>query len=220
MTMTMDQSKLTAIARSQVYQFLAQSFSFPDEPTWATIKSQKVGVQTEMAIANLSLEVGEVDALWECVKKAFHRFRDRGELESEYFELFEVTRKKAPCPLYESFYRNEDRVQTMADLVRFYNFFGLSLGSSAKEMPDHMKVELEFLHYLTFLEAQSRDDEDSMASLLRAQRDFHERHLQIWTPQLWEKIESQESEYFSALAGLTHAFLTIDRDYLLRRNEV
>jgi len=171
----------------------------------------------ETASTHLSSEMWSLREPWAAVKLNARQFKDRRELEAEYFELFEVTRKKAPCPLYESFYRDEDRNETMAELVRFYNFFGLTLGTSAREMPDHLKVEMEFLHYLTFLESAYFHDESAPDSLLKAQHDFHKRHLQCWTGQLWDRIYHQESQYFRSITDLARAFITVDQEYAAER---
>lgn len=184
------------------------------------LRSDEHNLKVEMACANLTSPLCDLNPQWRSLQSQLHRFRTRDELESEYFELFEVTRKKAPCPLYESFYRDEDRNETMAELVRFYNFFGLTLGSSAKEMPDHLKVELEFLHYLSFLETTKSGETGSLESLARAQRDFFERHLNIWTPQLWKRIDSQNSTYYSSLASMTRKFLIADYEFFRGREGI
>ena len=44
-------------------------------------------------------------------------------------------------------------------------------------MPDHLSVELEFMHFLTHLENEASGRPDDLASLYRAQHDFIARHL-------------------------------------------
>src|SRR3972149_5997703 len=85
-----------------------------------------------------------------------------------------------PPPSPNSAHRGSDRLRTMEELVRFYNYFGLR--TTPGRMPDHVTAELEFMHYLAHQEAEARQAAGDRESYLRAQRDFLERHLNGWWP--------------------------------------
>ena len=46
----------------------------------------------------------------------------------------------------------------MLEVSEFYKHFGLNMNQEEgkRELPDHLCAELEFLHFLTFKEAQAR----------------------------------------------------------------
>jgi DMSO reductase family type II enzyme chaperone len=197
-----------AAARSLIYQALKWAFSLPGECTLARLHSDEFNEAVEGAVSALpsSYDRAALQAAWSHVQRILAAFASPQEYEAEYLRLFEVGIPSAPCPLYESAYGRADRREVMEELTRFYNYFGLSLGQKAKEMPDHLRVELEFLHYLTYLEAHALEEEQSTEGLRRAQSDLYKRHLDAWTPRLWAKLESLNSPVFCAWAKLAHSF--------------
>lgn len=95
---------------------------------------------------------------------------------SDYLAVFDTALSKEACSLREATYASEDHSALFEELVRFYAYFGLRRTEDA-EMPDHVSVELEFMHFLTYLEHRAGPQEDEVESLRRAQRDFLSRHL-------------------------------------------
>lgn len=99
--------------------------------------------------------------------------------------------------------------QLWEELLRFYRYFGLDFSAGgARERPDHLLTELEFMHYLTFLEAGA--PAAATESLRRAQADFLERHLARWLPALREALAGDASAapydtLFDALARFVGA---------------
>ncbi len=91
-------------------------------------------------------------------------------------EAFEPAIGKRASSLRERSYVSEDQGTLFEDLTRFYDFFGLGRREDA-EMPDHVSIELEFMHFLTHLETLVAPRPGDLASLRRAQRDFLSRHL-------------------------------------------
>lgn len=99
------------------------------------------------------------------------------------------------------------------DLLRYYRYFGLDFARrTGGAPPDHLLLELEFMHYLGFLEtalAGSRDD------LRRAQRDFLARHLARWTGALAARLAAQAADGpYGALSALLHDFVRADLQWL------
>ncbi len=93
----------------------------------------------------------------------------------DFNEAFDPSVSATAASLREGSYADEDQSALFEELVRFYQFFGLNRGEGA-EMPDHISVELEFMHFLTHLESVTEDPE-ALGSLYRAQLDFLQRHL-------------------------------------------
>jgi DMSO reductase family type II enzyme chaperone len=165
-----------AAERSRAYGALARAFSLP------TPESHR-----EIASGRLAEVLGAPDDPSLTPDMSFE------ELQAEYLRLFEVGTPRPPCSLYEGSWREKefsDRRELMEELVRFYNYFGLTLGERPKELPDHLAIELEFMHFLAFREAQALADGRDPGSYRRARRDFLERHLARWLPWLGERLDS------------------------------
>ncbi len=198
----------TAASRSQLYALLAAAFGFPDEEFHGAIREGLI-VQ---AIADLCAALPhQLSAAVTADLAAAPD--DYVEFESEYIRLFDVGAAGPPCPLYGGVYIG-DRMKNMEEATRFYNFFELHLSPEVRELPDHITTELEFLHYLTFREAEAGQQGDDVSSLLRAERDFLERHLCRWVPQLRDRLAKQKpAPFFTALVNFALAFFEADRAY-------
>jgi DMSO reductase family type II enzyme chaperone len=109
---------------------------------------------------------------------------DLDRLKYEYSSLFEVGSDGPPCPIREDLQTGQ-RAGTREDLVRFYSFFNYKLDEKFTWAPDHLSVELEFMHFLCYREAS--DDANALSYQL-AQVDFSERHLIRWVPGLANSV--------------------------------
>ncbi len=96
--------------------------------------------------------------------------------EAEFLEAFEPAASKTACSLYESANLGRDQISLYEELLRWYDHFGLQRKSKA-ELPDHISVELEFMHFLAFREHNAKLQGDDTSPLLRAQQEFLGRHL-------------------------------------------
>lgn len=187
-----------AAARSRVYRWFAQAFEYPDEDFSKAIRSGafRRGLRQVLDAVEPGLARGI----------AWKRLAESGEadaLELEYTRLFDVGIGGPPCPLYGGLYGG-DRMKVMEEAVRFYNHFGLTISETRRELPDHLVTQLEFLHFLTFREAQALEQGGDASPLRRAQRDFVARHPGRWLPRLRERLKQQNSmafydELFAAL---------------------
>jgi DMSO reductase family type II enzyme chaperone len=100
-------------------------------------------------------------------------------LKRQYSGLFEVGSDGPPVPIREDLQTGQ-RAGTREDLVRFYDFFGYRLADRFAWAPDHLSVELEFMHFLCYAEAAAEED---ASSYQLAQLDFAARHLVRWVPE-------------------------------------
>lgn len=95
---------------------------------------------------------------------------------ANYNAAFDQAVNPKACSLREASYTQADHSALFEELGRFYDYFGLGRSPQA-ELPDHLSVELEFMHFLTHLEAEQAQDAQERDSLRRAQGDFLGRHL-------------------------------------------
>jgi DMSO reductase family type II enzyme chaperone len=100
------------------------------------------------------------------------------DLRALYIRLFEAGAPQPQCPLLESAYvLTRPPGEIVLENKLFYQHLGLRVQSSAA--PDHLFTQLEFLAWLDHcLQANNPDRE----SLVRARRDFVQRHLAHWLP--------------------------------------
>ncbi len=201
-----DASARAAGSRSRLYLLLAGAFGFPDEELYGAIRDGSLATAIAELCASLPYALAPSDPGGLATADA-----DYVGHESEYIRLFDVGAAGPPCPLYGGTYLG-DRMKVMEDAVRFYNFFGLHLSPEMNELPDHVTTQLEFLHYLTFREAETREQGGDPSSLLRAEQDFLERHPARWVPRLRERLEKQNGcRFFESLATFAVDFFEADR---------
>ncbi len=195
-------------ARSQLYLLLSDSFQVPDNEFHNDVSSGKFREWILEAIDKLPYELdtkGNVDLL---IAEG-----DYEEFNSEFMRLFEVGSPNPPCPLYESWYLGGQK-GIFKELVSYYNFFDLSV-SEARELPDHLRIELDFMHFLTFKEVEKVHGGMEAGPFTRASRDFIKRHLDRWVPRLRQKMTDSEAlEFYQGLAGLLETFIGCEVSFL------
>ncbi len=211
-----------AAARSRLYDLLAYAFALPEPPFHQAVRDGAFAaeVSANLAVLPYALAVADEEAIREQLALEADRPPAEGEaashqeLQSEYIRLFDVGTPRPPCPLYGGEYK-KGRQGTMEELVRFYNHFGLHLSPDSRDMPDHITIELEFMHFLTFREAVALHHQQDRSSYLRAERDFLERQLCAWVPRLGQRLNRQQpNAFYAALVRLTEEFLAADRRHL------
>jgi DMSO reductase family type II enzyme chaperone len=142
------------------------------------------------------------------------RETDKDALKREYSGLFEVGSNGPPVPIREDLHRNQP-AGVREDIVRFYEFFGYGLEEKFAWSPDHLSIELEFMHFLCYREAEQCDQESGdPLSFQLAQSDFSERHLVNWVSELAERVLAQQPDslYGKLLAAMSE-FLVKDYEW-------
>lgn len=207
-TATRSSSSLVAAARSRLYRELGDAVRFPTPELHRRLATGELSRELARLAGVLPHELAVPDDLTPSDELADFR--------AESIRLFDVGRGgRPPCTLYEGEQRSATRMQVMEEVVRFYEHFGLALSGSPRELPDHLTVELEFLHYLSFKAAAALERGVDPAPYLRAARDFLERHLCRWIPSLGAELERAGARRpYPALFGLLAAFLRSDLDHL------
>jgi DMSO reductase family type II enzyme chaperone len=204
--------ELQAAARSRFYDLLASAFAVPAPSFYQAVHEGAFAVQVWENLAALPYAFAPPDG--EAVRQQLGSATSHRELQSEYIRLFDVGTPRPPCPLYGGEYKKSRR-GVMEELIRFYNYFGLHPSPRSRDMPDHITIELEFMHFLTFREVAALHHQQDRASYLRAERDFLERHLCAWVPRLGERLRRQQPHpFYAALGRLAETFLTTDLRYL------
>lgn len=131
-------------------------------------------------------------------------------LKRQYSSLFEVGSDGPPVPIREDLQTGQ-RAGTREDLVRFYDFFGYSLAERFAWAPDHLSVELEFMHFLCYGEAATEDEPEPYQF---AQLDFAERHLVRWLPDFADQVAKAAGDsIYSRITVALKDFVLADYDW-------
>jgi DMSO reductase family type II enzyme chaperone len=133
-------------------------------------------------------------------------------LQREYSALFEVGDQGPPVPIRESL-RPARPAGAREEVVRFYEYFGYVPGERFAWQPDHLSIELEFLHVLCAQEANAVDDAGARPYAL-AQADFASRHPGFWLPAFAADAArlSPASPYAAAAAAVAR-FVAADLEW-------
>jgi DMSO reductase family type II enzyme chaperone len=194
-------------ARTGVYQLLARLVAVPDDDAHAAAVGGEWGGRLTEAAKHLSypMDFGNASIGADVSPQDF---------QAEFLRVFEVGNGHGPeAPLYGGLY-GFDRMQRMEEVVRFYEYFGLSTSQEDPRPADHLATELEFMKYLTYKEAVSSSPR-LQTSYRRAQQDFLDRQLAPWMPAFVEKTQSAHTWPFWEWATSTIAgFVAADARYV------
>jgi DMSO reductase family type II enzyme chaperone len=208
-------------ARSQLYRCFATAFSYPDE---AFLDSLTSGDFSEILV-----ELG-TRLPYSTPFEGVHINRLASGMERQEIKVFYSTTFQSgnqAVPLRELAYCTLTEKALLEELFRFYQHFGLEFSQGElRELPDNLPIELEFLHYLTYLEAEASkeggdncnnnsNNNKNMEALHNAQRDFINLHPGKWVQQFSSRLgKLQGSAVYSILAELLHQFIAREKFFL------
>lgn len=196
-------------SRSLIYSLLARGFRFPSPDYHEKVKRGQFADEAKSAIANLpygGLQAGE---LGRNTPLSYEEFQ------SNYIGLFEVGGEHGyPCPLYEAEYGG-GRMKVMEEVLRFYHHFGLRLSTEKRDRPDHLALELEFMHALSFKEAEALTRGGGRGAYVSAERDLLRFHLGDFVASVASRVGERKVPFYSDLARLAEGFCQSELAYLL-----
>lgn len=192
--------RVQAVPRAAVYGFLAKAFRYPEAGAFEGGSGpwhERLSSAASSLPYGVSVSTGELQAP-----------ADLEAAQVEYTRLFDIGPFGPPCPLNEGHYAR-DRLRTMEEVLRFYDFFGLRFQPETGLLPDHLSVEFEFM------EALAGEPETGSESAISAQQDFLERHLCSWLPALHQAcLQHAELPFYPALVGFALEVVSADMAYL------
>ena len=156
----------TAILRSQGYELFSLLLSSPhDLDTKSKLNRipSTTGLPYSLDLSDLMNEFTN---------------RDLVELKKQYSGLFEIGNDGPPAPIREDLFLLQP-AGLRENLIRFYDYFGYTLGEKYEWQMDHLSIELEFMYFLCVQEHNITEDR---LSYQLAQLDFSTRHLNNWIP--------------------------------------
>ncbi|MEE9197204.1 MAG: molecular chaperone TorD family protein [bacterium] len=205
------------LARSAIYRLLSQALVYPSGEAIAALREVDLP-QAELAAAHLPPKVVPLlAALAEQLQAT-----DAVQLQTEHRRVFSHI-MSLDCPPCETFYTARhifQETQELSDIGGFFRAFGLEMGD--KERLDHISVELEFMHFLTYKEAYALTHHGSSRARLcrEVQRKFMRDHLGRWALRFADRLAQKAGGgYFGCVASLTEAFLAAEVSFLRARPE-
>lgn len=150
------------------------------------------------------------------------------QLSKEYLRLF-VGPGRVPCPPYESVHRQDRPIlekglvmgPSTADVRHRYAKADLVLPKNFTDLPDHIAVEMEFMHFLCSEELKSIQQGYPQESTKRRkmEQEFLKEHLEPWVERFADCVlKSTNSSFYRSAAGLLKAFVKNESEYLLGSN--
>ena len=199
-----------ALCRSALYEALALGLRSPTGETLDRLVSREGAEALADAAGVLDAASGTTLAPAVC---RLARPATLDDLRQRFERLFGHT-ARGRVPPYETEYGADSLFQPifeMSDLGAFYRAFGLCLAPEARERPDHVSGECEFLAFLCRKEAYAGDrgDPAMLEVTTAATRRFLRDHLGRWGPAFGQALARHDpGGFFGALGVLAADFVT------------
>lgn len=226
----------SALARSTIYQFLSLCFFEPEEKTFPALKSDEYLNNVQESLDDylaLNSFNGKASAMKENLQLSRNRLKEKPfeGISSEYWKVLGSFSAAKECPIYEYFYgitdifQHTQSLQELADLGGFYKAFDLKLSEDTKDRFDHISIELEFMHFLTYKEAYALENhgEEQLNICADAEKKFLKSHLGRWVPLFTKLVDkraqacserSEPGEFYSGIADLLRDFISLETKLL------
>lgn len=198
-----------ALGRSRVFGLLARALRYPDRELFAALQSGRWAAEVADAARQSGLGVRS------SFLKALRRVPGTmpaglADLQSEHTRLFS---SGGACPHQESDYvasHTFQKADVMADVAGFYRAFGFQVSRMARELPDFLGTELEFLHAVGMKEAFARQQGYHAGASVcrRAQKTFLADHLSVWIGLFRHRVAHRGAgPFYVLLARLVEGFV-------------
>ena len=199
-----------AHARSALYRYLSTLYVYPDSASWQTLHESSPG-DLERVLSVLGWSAKGSTRLPERLQAMTAE-----QFASEHVAIFGHTAAGELRP-YEAGYGAHhvfQETQCLADVCGFYGAFGLEPSETQRERPDHIAVELEFMHVLALKEAYALLHEwgENADLCTQAEIGFLRDHLGRWAPSFLKRLSDRSGGgIFELIADVTAACVKAHR---------
>lgn len=211
------------LAASQVYQFLSTCLHDPSKESLALLNNEDYMEEVGNCLSVCGN--GEMTDAFEALKKGLQGLAIE-RMSAAYRNTFGAATVAMDCPPYEMYFSGSQiwqQTQDLADISGFYKAHGIELEENTTTSRwDHVAVELEFLHFLTYKLAYAMENhsEEEQESCLSAKKKFLHAHLGRWiqafSTSVWKKSPEefyrQAAKLASSLVHLEMLKLDVDAE--------
>ena len=202
------------LASSQVYQFLSMCLLEPEENTFKLLKNKDYMSEVESCLE--MMRSAELSEAFRNIKKELQDSNTE-KLSKGYRDTFGGATVAMDCPPYEMYFSGSQiyqQTQDLADISGFYKAFGVEVSRDDKANRwDHVAVELEFLHFLTYKLAYAMENAGNreLDSCLDAKKKFLNAHIGRWICAFSNAVGKKSPlAFYREIADLTNEFIHLD----------
>jgi putative dimethyl sulfoxide reductase chaperone len=206
-----------AMARSFLCRFLAQACADPEPESWAWLTAPAIHQAVLSSVQSLPAQGSVLPAAAAALVSSMAS-NSIENVQDDYVSAFGHA-ARGNCPMNEIEYGDIKadplfQPHRLADLGAFYRAFGMELGDNAGERHDHICIELEFMSVLAAKEAYALEhqlDQEQLALVRDAQKQFLREHLGRWVPAFTRRLErASGGSFLTALARMLREFVVGD----------
>jgi len=202
------------LAASQVYQFLSTCLLDPNKAGLEMLSNKDYMSEVKSCIS-----ISGSDEMLETFDLLQKGLEGAGveKLEWGYRATFGGATVAMDCPPYEMYYSGSQiwqQTQDLADISGIYKAYGIEIEqNSTTSRWDHVAVELEFLHFLTYKLAYAIENygEEEQASCLSGKKKFLYNHIGRWIKAFSTSVVKKTPEdFYRQAATLATTFVHIE----------
>ncbi len=187
------------LVASQIYQFLSTCLLEPNKEALEILNNAEYMSEVKSCISTSGNR--EMLEVFELLSKSLEG-NDVENLGWGYRATFGGATVAMDCPPYEMYYSGSQiwqQTQDLADISGTYKAYGIEMEeNSTTSRWDHVAVELEFLHYLTYKLAYAIENhsEEEQESCISGKKKFLYAHIGRWIKAFSTSVVKKTPEEF------------------------
>ena len=202
------------LAASQVYQFLSTCLLEPNKEGLEMLNNVEYMSEVKSCIS--AGGNNEMLGVFEQLQKSLEG-NDVENLEWGYRATFGGATVAMDCPPYEMYYSGSQiwqQTQDLADISGMYKAYGIEMEEdSTTSRWDHVAVQLEFLHFMTYKLAYAIENhsEEEQESCISGKKKFLYAHIGRWIKAFSTSVVKKTPEdFYRHAATLASQFIHIE----------
>ncbi len=206
------------LALSHTYQFLSSCLFEPDNELMKLLNDK--GYLDEVGSCLAEIGNGKLSEPFNNIENELQSTTLDALLE-EYLSTFGSATVAVDCPAYEMYFGRSHIFQQsheLADISGFYRAFGLEVSKDdTANRWDHIAVELEFLHFITYKLAYAMENhgDEEQKACLAAKKKFLNAHIGVWIQAFSKAVEKKSpGGFYRHAANLANRFVHLDMEDL------
>ena len=214
MAIEISESVEDLLAASQVYQFLSTCLLEPNKKALEMLNNEEYMAEVRSCIS--ASGNSEMLEAFDSLQKSLEG-NDVENLEWAYRATFGAATVAMDCPPYEMYYSGSQiwqQTQDLADISGMYKAYGIAMEEDTTTTRwDHVAVELEFLHYMTYKLAYSIENhsEEEQEACLSGKKKFLYAHIGRWIKAFTTSvIKKTPEDFYRHAATLATVFVHIE----------